>query len=576
MDQMTNAAIYLAPDGYDTSGAKLMGRHSAGESFLRGYLRHAAVEGLHLFNAVGRPVSELETLVSQIQTPRHPITWYGPRDRKRLGSAGCLYYPSPNLAQEAWSRRPFGSKLYSLCGITHTTASHRAMDAIAELTTAPVEPWDALICTSAAVRAAVEVELDAVRADLTERLGATRFPGPKLATIPLGVNCSDFATTPTERARWRAALGIPTDAVVALYVGRFNTVAKMNPAMMAMVLEASAKETGQQIYWIVAGWAANEELAALHHAQTRAFCPSVHYRAVDGRPKDTRYSIWSAADFFISFSDNVQETFGLTPIEAMAAGLPSVVTDWNGYRDTIRHGVDGFRIDTYAPRPGLGRDLAYAYANQWVPYEKYLAAAAQMTAIDLRGATRAVTALVTNPDLRARMGAAAAQRAQEIFDWANIVPQYQALWAELAAIRISANSPPGLPTGDPRRLDPFTLFASYPTDVLTPQTRLCVLPQLDWLVARERLQQPLGSVGRWALPNVVEMEQAFEFYASHPHEQVLKLLQRYPQQRRPFIERGLLWLVKFGALAITRPEGLRAISDAGTSPDEGMGGRIAG
>ena len=62
--------------------------------------------------------------------------------------------------------------------------------------------------------------------------------------------------------------------------------------------------------------------------------------AVDGRPADTRFSIWSVADIFISFSDNIQETFGLTPVEAMAAGLPSVVTDWDGYRDTVRHGID--------------------------------------------------------------------------------------------------------------------------------------------------------------------------------------------------------------------------------------------
>ena len=553
MAPLTNAAIYLASDGYDTRGAKLMGRHSAGESFLRGYLRHADIDGLHFFNAFGRPVSELETLVSEIQAPTHSVTWYGQRERKRLGAAGCLYYPSPNLAQEAWARRPFGPELYSLCGITHTTASHRAMDAIAQLTTAPLENWDALICTSAAVRAAVEAELAAVRYDLVERLGATRFPSPRLTTIPLGVNCSDFAPQPEQRARWRAALNIPTDATVALYVGRFNAVAKMNPAMMALALEASAKETGQEIYWIVAGWAANEELAGLHHAQTRAFCPSVQYRAVDGRPKDTRYSIWSAADFFISFSDNVQETFGLTPIEAMAAGLPSVVTDWDGYRDTVRHGVDGFRIDTYTPRPGLGRDLAYAYANQWVPYEKYLAAAAQMTAIDLRAATQAVTALVSSPSLRATMGASAAQRAREFFDWANIVPQYQELWAELAAIRRQASSASRPPPEDPRRLDPFTLFASYPTRVLTPQTRVCVFPEVTWAVAAERLQQPLGGVGRWALPAVGEMQQAFEFFRARPYEQVLTLLENYPQHRHPFIERGLLWLVKFGALVITSP-----------------------
>ena len=33
-----NAGIYFHPDGYITEGRQIMGRHAAGESFLRGYL----------------------------------------------------------------------------------------------------------------------------------------------------------------------------------------------------------------------------------------------------------------------------------------------------------------------------------------------------------------------------------------------------------------------------------------------------------------------------------------------------------------------------------------------------------
>ena len=48
---------------------------------------------------------------------------------------------------------------------------------------------------------------------------------------------------------------------------------------------------------------------------------------LDGREPEIRINIWSAADIFISLSDNIQETFGLTPIEAMANGLPAIVSD---------------------------------------------------------------------------------------------------------------------------------------------------------------------------------------------------------------------------------------------------------
>ena len=527
-----------------------MGRHAAGESFLRGFLRHADVDQFHLLNAGGSPQKELEGLVERIHPSDKPLTWYGRKGRSALGKVGCLYYPAPTLAVEAWTRRPFNPRLYSLCGVTHTTASHRAMDAIAELTLAPVEPWDAVICTSTAVRSSVEVELEAVREDLKARLGASRFPGPTLATIPLGVNCADFATGPDQRAAWRERLDIPQDAIVALYLGRFNPVAKMNPALMAMALEEAAKSTGKEIYWVVAGWSSTDEFTTRYHAQVQAFCPSVHYRAVDGRPTNTRFSVWAVADFFISFSDNVQETFGLTPIEAMASGLPCVVSDWDGYRDTVRHGVDGFRIATFAPRPSLGRDLAYNFANEWIQYEQYLAAAAQMTAIDLAGASKAIEALVTNPDLRARMSQSSARRAREVFDWSVIIPQYQALWGELAAIRQSAPGSTGPITDNPRRLDPFQLFASYPTEVLLPQSRLFVPAGQSWATIRARLEQPLGSAARWALPHIDEAERAFAFFSGRPRSCVADLLLEYPPQRHPFIERGLLWLVKFGGLTL--------------------------
>ena len=53
-----------------------------------------------------------------------------------------------------------------------------------------------------------------------------------------------------------------------------------------------------------------------------------------------------AADIFVSLADNIQETFGLSVIEAMASSLPLVVSDWNGYKDLVNHGFNGFRIPT--------------------------------------------------------------------------------------------------------------------------------------------------------------------------------------------------------------------------------------
>jgi hypothetical protein len=38
-------AIHFHPEAYSTGGPKLMGRNAAGESFLRGFLRHSRADG---------------------------------------------------------------------------------------------------------------------------------------------------------------------------------------------------------------------------------------------------------------------------------------------------------------------------------------------------------------------------------------------------------------------------------------------------------------------------------------------------------------------------------------------------
>lgn len=568
---MSNAAIYLHPDGYRTDRARLMGRHSAGESFLKGFVRHAEVDRFHFWKGGTLAHEAYESLLASAGPLRHEGRWIAPRNRQALSDPGCVFIPSPTLGQEAWWRRRYGPAHYSLCGLTHTTASHRAIAALEELLTCPTENWDGLICTSAAVRTSVETQLALIAEDMRGRLGATRLPNPQLATIPLGINGADFAHDPAARASWRERLDIPQDAIVALYVGRLSARTKMNPALMAMALEQAAQQTGKPIYWIVSGWAGSPEDWEAYHSATQAFCPSIHYRPVDGRDAGTRFSIWSAADLFISFSDNIQETFGLTPAEAMAASLPCVVTDWDGYRDTVRHGVDGFRIPTLTPRPGLGEDLAFNHDNGWVSYDNYVGAAAQMTAMDIPAAVKALVALIENPDLRHRMGTAGRQRIETELDWAKVIPEYQAFWAELARRRAAAIPPaPDQPRRlvNPRRSDPFTLFAAYPTRSLAADDRLQIGSTPDWPAAQAVLTRNLALAGRWAMASDAECEAVFAQVSHSGEVSVAEVLAAMPLPRRPYVERTLLWLMKFDILRLTSATPLRPLTgDQPGGPD---------
>jgi glycosyltransferase involved in cell wall biosynthesis len=355
-----NAAIYLDPEAYRTDGPFLMGRHSAGESFLKGFLRHGSVERFRLWNFARAPHQDLERLIQGLTPTTQPLSWIDGIARGELEDPGVVQLTGPFIAREAWQRLPFGHRRYALCGITHTTSSAEIQADLGQLMIGPVEPFDALICTSTAVRDAVEAQLAGVREYFAWLYGARQVPELQRVTVPLGLNVADFRRSDADRKAWRERLGIGNDETVALYVGRFSLLGKMNPGVMALALERAAQDTGRKLVWVLSGWEEDEAGAEERfHAPARALCPSVRYLVIDGRPPDTRFSIWSVADFFISLSDNVQETFGLTPVEAMAAGLPSVVSDWNGYRDTVRDNVDGFRVPTLTPGPGAGAHLAH-------------------------------------------------------------------------------------------------------------------------------------------------------------------------------------------------------------------------
>ena len=121
---------------------------------------------------------------------------------------------------------------------------------------------------------------------------------------------------------------------------------------------------------------------------------------LDGRVAENRDTAWSGADVLCSLSDNIQETFGIVPVEAMAARLPVVVTDWDGYKDTVRDGVDGFRIPTLAPQPGLAGDLAHRHALGVDTYDLYCGHSSSLVAVQGQKLTQAFIELFKSPDLR--------------------------------------------------------------------------------------------------------------------------------------------------------------------------------
>ena len=551
-----STAIYYHPEAYTTSGPKLMGRNAAGESFLRGFVSHSTSS--EFWAQVQRPehARHFAAVVSSLGRTE-PVRSVDKSSLGALAQAGVVYYPGPGIGEHAFHRAAFGHTAWSLCGITHTTSSAGAMDALADLITGPVQPWDAVICTSTAVKDNVTRLLQAQVDYLQNRLGVSRVVLPQLPVIPLGIHTADFAFTDAQKAAARAALGVAAVTLVVLFMGRLSFHAKAHPLAMYQALEAAARASGKSVVLVECGWHANDFIAKAYADAARLACPSVQVLTLDGRKAEDRQTAWAGADVFCSLSDNIQETFGIVPIEAMAAGLPVVVSDWDGYKDTVRDGVDGFRIPTLMPQAGLGGDLALRHALDIDTYDMYCGHTCSLVAVDVQATTAALTRLFTSPELRRQMGEAGRQRAVEVYDWKPIIGQYEALWAKQTEMRLAAkaqidqNAVKPLAHPWPARMDPFHAFASYPSQSLTPQTRLALVDaDANVAITRALAYRQLAMVdfAKVILPSEAEVRAVLQ--TTTATGAALEWVQAIAEDRRPFVFRALAWLIKLGVLRV--------------------------
>lgn len=547
------AGLFFHPEAFSTSAPKLMGRNAAGESFLRGFLKY------------GTRCDNMWILAQNVDHARHfakkaqefgrteKVQFVDKNTLGALSQAGTVFYPGPGIGEHAWQRAGFGHAAWSLSGITHTTSSAGAMDSISDLIASPVQAWDAVICTSKAVQTNVEKVLQAQVDYLHARLGISKVILPQFPVIPLGIHTEEFQFSNDQKQFYRQQLGIAENEIVVLFMGRLSFHAKAHPLAMYQALQKAFGNTKKKICLIECGWFANEFIEKAYQDAARLACPDVRVITLDGRIAEKRQAAWASADIFCSLSDNIQETFGIVPIEAMAAGLPVVVSDWDGYKDTVRDGIDGFRIPTWMPQAGLGGDLAFRHALGIDTYDMYCGHTCSLIPVDIDATARAFETLFISPDKRRTMGEEGRRRASEIYDWKIIIRQYEELWAQLAEIRKSKGSEfKNQPQNWPARLDPFGSFAAYPTNIISLNTVFALVdatPEATMQRLEAYLKLAMVNFAKHIIPNGDEISIIINGL-SNSAKSAEALIQPISDDRKAFVFRSLGWMTKIGLIKI--------------------------
>ncbi|RYF10957.1 MAG: glycosyltransferase [Deltaproteobacteria bacterium] len=460
-----------------------MGRPLANEAFLRALLQHGHFERYTFFApdmaAAHAWQKKLISLVGDATTrqraqvqPHLALRAAAAREPYQVFHQGDFTYFMPHLCE---LRRSLAQARWPLCGVTHSLDSLQMR--FLQLSLCGMAACDAIVCTSQAAQTLVRAKL----AEVSAGLGQPASAPVMTPVIPLGLADEAFVAPDSDaqaaRRAARTALRLPPEATVLLSVGRLSLRGKADWAPIFEMLHDMKREGAlDQVVWVIAGGSAPEGLALLQTLVARHELQQ-QVRLLPNFAPAVRPRLYAAADIYVSLVDNLQETFGLSVIEAMAAGLPVVASDYSGYRDSVVHEQTGLLVPSYN-LPEAPSAMRHTLGLLDPAMVRLLAA--QMTAVSLSHARQALTALIDNPELRARLATAGRRRAER-YRYAAVIAAYEALWEEQASM---AQAQPWQQM--PAALAPLSAdlraYAGYATTTLDAQSMLRMGPRAKALL----------------------------------------------------------------------------------------------
>ena len=524
-------------------------------NWLRAFLRYGSQEKINFLIDDVKAWGEVQKLADEVNCPRDRLVAYDRRFvQQNYANFSTIFRADPVAQKILWRRETVPGPGYNFCGLAHAISGLETGVLLEQFCLAPTDRSDAIICPTRAVAAAIRAFLDMYDDYLQKRFG-TNFRCPiQLPVIPLGIDVDTFAAkaTPEKRADQRAKLDLKDNDFVLLWVGRLSHAIKAHPLSMFQAAERAAEMTGASVHLIMQGYFVPEDCEPQFRNLAAAVCKKAKVTFVPTRDPRFPDGLWAAGDAFLSLLDNMQESFGLTPLEAMAAGLPRVISDWDGYRDSVTHGEDGFLVATRQPPPGTGGALAELLLSGHDMYGGYLAKTALSVAIDQEMAASCIAKLIADPHLRKSMADKARIRVRETYDWKNIIPRYESFWAEMAAQRRADHSGKAktqwasLP---PQAPDPFSMYAAYPTSAFQESDKVTIAAdatQIKLLFGHE-----INVFGMDVMIPPDQTTRLISTIAQKGSPSIGDLLRENPSLDRAQLWRTMAWLVKLGILRFT-------------------------
>ncbi len=434
--------LVLPGDAFDTETYQLMGRRVAGKEFAKGIVDNLEQdEELNILVYSKTEKEQLKTILRPYLNKDNSLNIKTSIKDFNLNEIENLHIPGADI--EKWSaiRENYNSNKFSITGIIYTLCSNKIINGFKDYIFGGLENWDALVCISSAGKEVVNRTIDFYHESFERKynINISKQKRPQLYTIPLAVNDITYDKSLTrveKRSTSRSKLGISEDAIVILFLGRLSFHAKAHPlAIYKAISKISSENVNKEIILLECGTFANKTIEENYNKLIHSL-DNLTVKRVGGLNQATeqaKIDSLNAANIFISLSDNIQETFGLTVIEAMAAELPCIVSDWNGYKDLVKDTETGYLIPTkYALDSEHGMNqIDIDYKIEKINYDYMIGLKSMKTVIDENALISKLRFLVNNKEIRENMGYKGRERWNKLFSWKVVSNQYRELWINL-------------------------------------------------------------------------------------------------------------------------------------------------
>ena len=210
----------------------------------------------------------------------------------------------------------------------------------------------------------------------------------KIKIIPPGVDCSHFYPIPADEAK--AAIGIPADSKMILFVGRIEPLKGVDTLIRAIALMREDCHMSLCSYYLaIIGGDPNDEPENTDSEMSRLknLCSELGLDEMvvflGKKDQTTLPYYYSAAEMLVMPS--FYESFGMVALESMACGTPVVASHTGGLAHLVQNGISGFTVPEG----------------------------------DVKSLAKRLNQLILDPELRNRIGLQAAEYAKS-YSWENI------------------------------------------------------------------------------------------------------------------------------------------------------------